>query len=80
MFSQNFNLTIKMSTNVCSLTLANQLRVAAVHIFMVRSRCSPIYTFCSHQKQCTSDSKDFTFVKFNSQIFISTCFFSELVC
>ena len=33
--------------------------------------CVPIYIFGSHHKQCASDKKDFTFVKFTSQMFSS---------
>ena len=34
--------------------------------------CVPIYIFDFHHKQCASDYKDFIFVKFTSQFFIST--------
>ena len=37
----------------------------------VRFDCFPIYIFGFHHKQCASGQKDFTFVKFNSQLFSS---------
>ena len=33
----------------------------------VHFACVPIYIFGLHHKQCASDQKDFTFVKFASQ-------------
>ena len=77
MFSQNFNLTIKMSTNVCSLTLANQLRVAVVHIFMVRSRCSGgcfIAELCFHHYVHFGSSPIYTFCILALLLYILSAF------
>ena len=51
--------------------------------------CVPIYIFSFHHKQCASHWKDFTSVKFTSQLFSSAddslrtkrvCYCSEMVC
>ena len=60
-------LAIKKCTGFLKATLKTEF---CFHRY-VHFACTPIYMFGLHHKQCASDLKDFTFVKFTTQLLVA---------